>query len=310
MRILPVLMALGLPLATGCSLKRLAVDRLGTALAEGGATFAEEEDLELVRDASPFGLKTLESLLAQSPRHRGLLQAACAGFTQYAYAFVQQEADFIEAQNLPRATAQRLRAKKLYLRARGYGLRAFDEAIPGFSRRIRTEPEAVLAQATKAQVPLLYHTAAAWAAAFALDVTDAGLAVDQTLIEKMMHRALDLDEGWRDGSLHGFFISWEAGHASAGGSISGARAHFAQAQRHARGRNAAAYVALAEAVSLQAQDRAEFERLLQSCLALDPDKEPAQRLAILVAQRRAAWLLSRADDLFLEPAEPRKEGLP
>ena len=75
-------------------------------------------------------------------------------------------------------------------------------------------------------------------------------------------------------------------------------------------RSAAAYVSLAESVSLQAQDRAEFERLLRTCLALDANRVPAQRLATLVAQRRAAWLLSRTDDLFLEPAEPRQEVLP
>jgi predicted anti-sigma-YlaC factor YlaD len=288
-------------------MKRIVVDRIGNALADGGNSFAEEEDLELVRDATPFGLKTLESLLAQSPRHRGLLQAACAGFTQYAYAFVQEEADFIEARDLPRATAQRLRAKKLYLRARGYGLRALDEALPGFSSRIRTEPEAALAQIPPAQVPLLYYTAASWAGAFALDITDAHLAVDQTLIEKMMRRALALDETWQEGAIHGFFIAWEAGHASAGGSFLEARRHFDRVQALAHGCNAAAYVSLAEAVSLQIQDRAEFERLLRRCLALDPNQIPAQRLATLVAQRRAAWLLSRMDDLFLEPATPGKE---
>ena len=310
MRPLPLLLAALLPLATGCSLKRLAVDRLGNALAEGGSTFAEDDDLELVRDATPFGLKTIESLLAQSPQHRGLLQAACSGFTQYAYAFVQDEADFIEAKDLARATAQRLRAKRLYLRARGYGLRGLDEALPGFSERLRREPDATLAQATRAQVSLLYYTAAAWAGAFALDITDAQLSVDQTLIEKLMRRALALDETWQDGAAHGFFIAWEAGHAAAGGSVREARRHFGRVQFLTQDRSAAAYVSLAESVSLQAQDRAEFERLLRTCLALDANRVPAQRLATLVAQRRAAWLLSRTDDLFLEPAEPRQEVLP
>jgi hypothetical protein len=134
--------------------------------------------------------------------------------------------------------------------------------------------------------------------------------VDQTLIEKLMHRALALDEAWQDGAGHGFFIAWEAGHAAAGGSVKEARAHFARVQVLTQDRGAAAYVSLAEAVSLQAQDRAEFERLLRACLALDANRVPAQRLATLVAQRRAAWLLGRADDLFLEPAEPRKEVLP
>src|SRR6266446_8468228 len=109
--------------ASACSVKRIAINKLGNALASGGTTFTSDEDPELVRDALPFSLKLIESLLAESPRHRGLLFAASSGFTPYAYAFVQEEADEIEARDLRKATALRLRARRLYLRARDYGLR-------------------------------------------------------------------------------------------------------------------------------------------------------------------------------------------
>jgi TRAP transporter T-component len=77
----------------GCPPKRLVVDMVGNALAGSGGVYASDDDLELVGHAVPFGLKTYESLLAASPRHRGLLLAAGNGFVQYAYAFVQDEAD-------------------------------------------------------------------------------------------------------------------------------------------------------------------------------------------------------------------------
>src|SRR6266852_3578127 len=109
--------------STGCSVKRIAVNKLGNALASGGSTFTSDEDPELVRDALPFSLKLIESLLAESPRHRGLLLAAASGFTPYAYAFVQEEADEIEDRDLEKATALRIRARRLYLRARDYGIR-------------------------------------------------------------------------------------------------------------------------------------------------------------------------------------------
>src|SRR5262245_35221422 len=88
---------------TGCSVKKLAVNKLGDALAEAGTTYASDDDPELVRQALPFGLKTIESLLSESPRHRGLLLAAASGFVQYAYAFVQQDAD--EAEDVDLAVA-------------------------------------------------------------------------------------------------------------------------------------------------------------------------------------------------------------
>ncbi|HEY9175795.1 MAG TPA: TRAP transporter TatT component family protein, partial [Verrucomicrobiae bacterium] len=121
-----LLLVLGLWLVAGCSVKRMAVNKLGDALAGGGVTFASDDDPELVKAAVPFSLKLMESLLAESPKHDGLLFAASSGFTQYAYAFVQQEADEVEGDDLARATAMRDRARRLYLRARNYGLRGLD----------------------------------------------------------------------------------------------------------------------------------------------------------------------------------------
>jgi len=43
-------------------------------------------------------------LLAETPRHGGLLLAASRGFTQYAYAFIQEDADEMESRDLVAAT--------------------------------------------------------------------------------------------------------------------------------------------------------------------------------------------------------------
>ncbi len=291
-----LLVALGLP---GCSIRRMAINMIGNALAESGTTFASDDDPELVEAAVPFGLKTIEGLLAQNPKHKGLLTAACSGFTQYSYAFVQQKADYIEAQDLQRATELRARAKKLYLRAVGYGMRAFEVDLPGFGDRLRKDPDAALAKTTRKQVPLLYYTGAAWAAAFAVDVADSQLSVDQGIIEKMMRRALALDETWDKGSIHDFFISWEAGHVSAGGSYEKAREHFARARQLAAGQRVSPLVSYAESVSVSRQNKKEFEQLLNEVLQFDASKSaPEQKLANVIAQRRAKWLLSREDELF------------
>ncbi len=49
-------------LACGCSVRRIAARQIADALAASGGTFASDEDPELVREAIPFGLKTMESL--------------------------------------------------------------------------------------------------------------------------------------------------------------------------------------------------------------------------------------------------------
>ena len=137
----------------GCSVKSLAVNSIGNALAEGTSSFATDDDPELVREAVPFGLKTMESLLDASPRHQGLLYATSSGFCQYAYAFLQQDADFVEATDLARATALRARARRLYLRGRDYGLRGLEVDFPGFREALRRDPQAALAPMQKKHLP-------------------------------------------------------------------------------------------------------------------------------------------------------------
>ncbi len=286
---------------SGCSLKRMAINSLGSAVASGStSTFARDEDAELIRDAVPFALKTIESLIEQSPKHRDLLTAAASGFTQYGYAFVQQDADFTEAQDLGRATQMRQRAKKLYLRAADYGFRGLEVDVPGFRDRLASNPDALLSTVTKKQISLLYWTGAALAAALAVDVNDSELAVRQTAIEKMMRRALALDDGWDHGALHDFFISWEAGHAGTGGSMAEARRHFAASTRLSGGTRAAPYVAFAESVAIAENNRKAFAAALEEALRIDIDKTPDQRLANVINQRRARWLLGRIDDLFVD----------
>jgi predicted anti-sigma-YlaC factor YlaD len=302
---LPLVLALALVLAVaaGCStLQRAAVNKAGDALAQGNSVYASDDDPELVWQAVPFGLKTIESLLAQSPRHQGLLLAAASGFTEYAYGALQQEADLVEAKDLARATELRNRARKLYLRALGYGFRGLEVQLPGLRQRLRDDPDAAhaLAGTTKQQVPLLYWTGAAWGAAIAISKDDPELSADQSRAAALIRRGLDLDEGFEAGAGHDFMIAYEGGRASVGGSIEEARRHLRRALEVSHGHRAAPLVGFAETVSVGRQDKAEFKQLLDQALAVDVDAAPEHRLANLLAQRRARWLLGRVDELFVE----------
>jgi predicted anti-sigma-YlaC factor YlaD len=114
--------------------------------------------------------------------------------------------------------------------------------------------------------------------------------------EALARRALELDERWGDGALHEFFVAFEASRP--GGSAEGARRHLAAALGLAGGRRYGPLVAWAEGPLVQAQDRAEFTRVLSWVAAADPDVSRPDRLANLLAQRRARLLLAHADDLF------------
>jgi predicted anti-sigma-YlaC factor YlaD len=285
---------------SGCSIHRYALNQVSDAVAHSGATYASDDDPDLIKAAAPFGLKLTESLLAENPRHLGLLTSAASGFTQYAYAFVQEEADEVEAQDFAAAEAMRARARRLYLRAQGYGLRGLEVKSPGFGKALLANPKATVRSATKSDVPLLYWTAAAWASAISLSKDHPELVGQIPAMEALMDRALELDESYGHGSIHTFMISYEMSRSGAAGDPAArAREHFVRAMSLSRGTDASPLVALAEAVTIQKQDLKEFELLLHQALAINPDANPDLRLVNTVMQRRARWLLSRESELFL-----------
>jgi predicted anti-sigma-YlaC factor YlaD len=284
-----------------CSINRLAVNKIGDALAGSGTTFSADDDPELVRDAVPFSLKLIESLLNTSPRHRGLLFAASSGFTQYAFAFVQQEADTIEPYNLAYAQELRRRARNLYLRGRDYGVRGLEVRFAGIGQRLRQDPAAAVRPATREDVPLLYWTAASWGAAISLSKDDPEMIADLPIVEALIDRALELDEAFEAGAIHSFLIAYETSRQGAAGDpYARVRTHFDRAVQLTGGNLAGPFVSYAEGVSVPRQNRAEFDSLLRRAVAIDVNARPEWRLANLVLQRRARWLLRRADELFLD----------
>jgi len=292
--------------ASGCSVRKIAIKKLGDALAQSGTTFASDNDPELVRDALPFSLKLIESLLAESPQHRGLLLAASSGFTQYAYAFIKQEADETESQDFALASAMRARARGLFLRARDYGLRGLETAHRGFGEALNKDPLMAVKAAKAADVPLLYWTAASWGMAITLSKNEPALIADQPTVEALIDRALELNEAYDQGAIHSFLISYEPVRQGAEGDpLERARKHFNRALELSGGYQAGPLVALAESVSIASRNKREFQSLLDRALAVDVNARPEYRLANLVNQRRARWLLSQVDDLFLS-VEPQK----
>lgn len=293
-----------LGLLPGCSIKRLAVNKLGDALAGSGTTFSSDNDPELIRDAVPFSLKLMESLLAESPHHRGLLTATASGFTQYAYAFVQQEADELRETDLQRSRELQARAKKLYLRARDYGLRGLATSSKKFQEEFAADAATAVAPLEKEDVPLLYWTAAAWVAAVAADKTDSYLISDLPKIDALLTRALALDEDFDRGAIMSLMITYETVRQGAEGDpYERARRRYERAVELSGGTQAGPHVSFAEAVCIPTEDRAEFLRLLDAALAVDTDAAPESRLANLIMQDRARWLKARVDDYFLPPLD-------
>lgn len=293
--------ALSLVLA-GCSVKNFAIKEIASSLAEGsGSAFAQEADIEFAGQAIPFSLKLVESLLAAQPDNPDLLLAASSGFTQYAKGWVEQPADFEAEDDFFAAQVQYKRAVAFYLRAFEYGLSGLEATHPGFRAGFQSDPMATVNRLGAGDVELAYWTAAALGSAISHSRTDPELLAQLPAVNALADRALALEPNWGWGAIHELMITLKAAGTGDPDAIREAvTGHFHEAVRISGGASASAYVNLAEAVSIQDQDRAGYERLLGQALAIDADANPENRLAILIAQQRAEWLLGRVDDLFLE----------
>jgi len=297
-----------LVLSTGCGAMRRAQVR-GVARVLSGPSetnvFAEDDDPELIRDALPFALKTYETLLASDPKNQDLFLATAAGFVTYANAFIQTDAEKSEEVDFRLSQHLRKRAAKLYLRGRNYALDGLSLDYPDFEGRLRVDPEQVLQALSLKDVPLLYWAGAGWAGAISSDPSNMSLVAELPTVDAMMRRALRLDEDFNYGTIHEFFIVYEGSRSEAmGGSLERAQEHFDRAVILTQGKKASPYIALASSVAVRQQDYGMFKELLQKALEIDTDAVPKWRLANILAQDKAKWLLHHSPDLFIEYEEP------
>ncbi len=294
-------------MSSGCGmLRRAGASSLAETFTQtsGSNVFAQDNDPELVGQALPFALKTYEALLASDPQNQDLYRFAAEAFVTYTSAFVQEEAERLEETDFQRAQYLRQRAAKLYLRGRNYALSGLNVGHHGFEERVRQKRGQALKALSPRDVPLLYWAAAGWAGAISADVKNMNLLADLPVVDAMMRRALDLDEGFEDGAIHEFFITYEGERSEAmGGSAERALEHFERVIMLTGGKKASPYVLLASSVAVRQQDYRMFKELLGQALAINPDAVLKWRLSNTLAQEKAKWLLDRSGELFLDYEE-------
>lgn len=283
----------------GCAgIRKAAVRSVASSLAKSGDVFSSDEDPQLVEDALPFALKTYESILAQTPRHEGLLVATAKGFTSYSEGFVARDAELAEDEDVAAGEALRRRAQKLDVRGRDYALRALDVAHPGLAAELRAGHLDGLARTDRTDVPALFWCAASWGAAITILKDDTDLISDVPAVKACVARVLELDETYEHGAAHEVMMRLEAGLS--GGSLDRARRHYERAVALSDGLAASPHVAFAESACVRARDRRAFLNALDQALVIVPDARKDLSVANRLAQARARWLKARVDDLFIE----------
>ena len=286
--------------SVGCSLRTMAVNAIVPVLGDP-VVYRSEEDPELVRESLPFLLKTIESIILSTPEQDEALIFACTGFTLYGNAFLQADAEAAGWEgNYGEELVLRDRTWKIYVRARDYCLQSLELKYDGIAEELRLDPITSILRTDAEDVEVLYLLSAAWGLAISNALDRPDLIADLPAVRALLERALELDEDYERGAIHGALITLESLPEELGGSAIRAREHFERAVELTEGLDAAPYVTFAAGVSVPTENRGEFNHLLNQALAIDPDEDPSLRLLNLVNQKRARLLLDNIDDLFYE----------
>ncbi len=276
---------------SGCAVRPYVMDQ--TAHALSSQPVSSEDDLQLAREASAFYLKFSESVLKETPGHLKLAESVSSGFTQYAYAFVALDAEKIDAQAPKAAAHMRERAARLYARAHRHAMTALELSAPGITAAIGQSDASKHPRLTQAQVPLAYWAAASLGGWISMSKDDPDLVADLPLSMRLAELAWKANPEFGRGALASLMGTLEA--AKVGGSTQKIVAYFDQAITWSQGQDAGPYVAKAEGVALPAEDKQQFEQLLNQALEISKQHRSLQNE---VMRERAQWLLDTVEDLF------------
>jgi hypothetical protein len=285
--------------AASCgAVKSMAMKSVASTLSETG-NIAAHNDPETIEAAIPPYLVMFESLADSLKDYEPIHTATCALYTQYAFGFIAPKGEALQWDNFEQSKEINERALRLATRGRDFCWRGLEIKFKGVSAALKASSDTALRHARREHVPLLYWSAASLGAAISAGGLNQPELLNQwPVVRVLAERALALDEAWNTGALHELMVTVESQGEAFGGSEERARKHFARAVELQKGLSPGPHVALAMGVVKSKGDRAEFEKLMKEALSMDPDKNPTQRLIVLITQKRAKFLLANIDYLF------------
>ncbi len=282
--------------------KQLTVSSATEILQDGQAAFYREEDLQLAEQALASNLKLLEVLLQTAPDDQDLLLLASQGFGAYTFAFVEEKIAAYRT-DPQRASLHRDRARRLYLRGRDYGLRILKLRHDRFTAALYGDLpsfEEALQVFQAGDVPALFWTAYGWGGSINWSRDHPEMLAELPRVVAMMHRTLELDEGYFHAGPHLFFGVYYASRSpTLGGEPSRAKSHLDRALDLTGGNFLLVRLFIADPYAVQIQDRTLFETQVRMILDAPDDLSPQHRLFNQIAKVRAQLLLEKIDELFL-----------
>ena len=242
--------------------------------------FFEECDLELAKQSLPAELKLMEGLLKNAPRNREFLTALCMGFTGYAMLFVEDQ--------------DPERASRLYLRARGYGLRAINIEGPGHREVLNR-----LSTIDKGLIEPLFWTTMSWNAWINLNLDKPAALGELSTAQACLGRVMEIDPDYFYGAPYIITGSMLAARPKMlGGDAAKAKTFFSKAMAASSGKFFLAQYYYAKYYAVRVQDKGLFFGLIRQIEAAPPDQLKEVCLINSAVKQKMKGLEEMADELF------------
>jgi hypothetical protein len=263
-----------------------------------------ETDVDVARAAAPAMLKLVEGLLETAPHDRALLEIVARGWSEYAFAFLEDDLESLPNDARHADERQRLtsRASALYDRGFGFAARILAEEDAALAKALTADVgtlEQELARASKEAVPGLLFAGLALASAVNLNRTDPSRAVDLPKALALLERSRQLDPSYYFGGAPMVLgMIYCSAPRAAGGDPERGRRYFAESMAQTSGQYLLPPVMAARMCDVHEGARARFEKTLRAALAAPPTVERRFHLGNEVAKRRAARYLAEVDRSF------------
>ena len=290
-------------LASGCSLKRIAVNQTAEILADAGGAFNQETDLEFAAAAIPASIKTAEGFLQAHPTQPILLKVVAEGYVNYGVGFLEDEAEALQEDDPDQAAHLRRRAREFYRRSRNYGIRLIRTQLPELADALEARKmpsDELLAEVGKDEMPGLFWTGMAWITFINQSKMYPEEIVHLPIAKRILHRCIEVDETYFHAGALMTLAAVDSGVPQAlGGSPVEATKKFKRVMEITKGEHLMSYVLYGRYVGLQTGDKELYVSQMKKVLAANPDVNKDLALANRLAQKRARRYLAEADDLFI-----------
>jgi len=294
-----------LALLSSCSIKKMAVNSMAKNMSgDATAVFMEDNDPELVGDAFPVILKMMDMMAATAPDNSAVRSSAGSMYVMYGSVYLQGKGAMLPYEEWEAQKELYDRAKKHYRRGYDYIMDALELKHKGFKATFAEgNYDDAFAGFKKEDAADLYWGGAAVLAGVSVDVLDPNFAADRDGAVKMLFKALELDPDFGNGMLDEIMMQYYASMPEGmGGSMEKALYHYKHGVELSKDNMVSIHVSYASAICTKNQSQEgydEFTAVLEDVLARDVESVKENRLANIISQRKAAWLLENRDDYFL-----------